>query len=59
MGLGDGGIGGGRESRREGALASACHQLERGTGGKAFACIERGCGIVAGGFRIDVGDGYH
>ena len=56
---GDGGIGGGREGRRDGALAAGCHQLERGAGGKALAAIEHGGGIVAGGFCIDVGDGYH
>ena len=56
---GDGGIGGGGEGRRDGALAAACHQLERGTGGKALAAIESGGGIVAGGFCIDVRDGHH
>ena len=56
---GDGGIGGGGEGRREGALAAGCHQLERGSGGKALAGIERGGGIVAGGFCIEVGDGHH
>ena len=55
---GDGGIGGGGEGRRDGALAAGCHQLERGTGRKALAGTESGGGIVAGGFRIDVGDGY-
>ena len=37
---GDGGIGGGGEGRREGALTAGCHQLERGSGGKALAGIE-------------------